>query len=182
MPSTTTTLSLSDWESEEGVARWIAALQVPDNSMRRSGIETALQFFQLRMPTLPAKTALCFLQSIDLTRVVRSVVLSPGQKLAAFRKKGESEVKLFYVRTGPNKQTEGLRPTGKVAVPYSLSTPAAALESHTTGKFDVWSLPAAWRQITVASRANTSGAAQTIGGVQLIIPDAAKSLKETAEK
>ena len=172
-------LSLRDWMSDKGVAKWISALSVTDAPLRRAGIKTSLQFFQARMPALPISMALNFLLAMDLSREVVARTLSKDEKVIAFRTRTESEFKLFYTRSGASKHTSGINPHGRIAVQYAVHNPTAALISYTTGAIDVWSVPAANQQSAIAPRALTYGVVVAGGGIQLIIPDAARNLTVT---
>ena len=172
-------LNLRDWMSDKGVAKWISALGVTDAPVRRSGIRTSLQFFQARMPALPASMALNFLLAMDLSRKVVSCTVPKGEKIIAFRNRTESEFKLFYTRAGASKHTSGINPCGRIAVQYTVHNPTPALESYTTGAIDVWSVPATHQQTTIAVRAGSYGVMAEGGGIQLIIPDAARNLTIT---
>ena len=172
-------LSLSDWMSDKGVAKWISALGLTDASIRRAGIATSLRFFQARMPALPASMALNFLLAMDLSREVVARTLSKDEKVIAFRSRTESEFKLFYTRSGASKHTSGIIPHGRIAVQYIVHNPTVALESYTTGAIDVWSVPAVNQQSAIAPRALTYGVMAAGGGTQLIIPDAARNLTIT---
>ena len=165
--------------SSAGIAKWISELSVTDSAMRRAGIKTALQFFQTRMPTLPSPMALNFLNAMDLSRAVNDVMLRNGEKVIAFRKRSESEFKLFYTRSGASPHRSGINPHGRIAVQYSVHNATPALESYTTGAIDVWSVPAACQRTTVAPRAGSYGVMASGGGIQLIIPDAARNLTIT---
>ncbi len=172
-------LSLNDWMSDQGLAKWITALGVTDAATRREGIRTSLRFFQTNMSTLPVSMALNFLSAMDLSRQVSSLTLSMGEKIIAFRNRHESEFKLFYTRSGASVHNSGVNPDGRIAVQYSVHNPTPALESYTTGAIDVWSIPAAYQQTTIAVRAGTYGVMAAGGGIQLIIPDAARNLTIT---
>lgn len=177
--SNVTGLSLNDWMSDKGVAKWVSALGVTDAPMRRDGIKISLQFFQTRMSTLPVSMALNFLLAMDLSRQVKDLTLRMGEKIIAFRDSRESEFKLFYTRTGASKHTSGINPHGRIAVQYTVHTPTPALESYTTGAIDVWSVMADYQRTTIAVRAATYGVMVAGGGIQLIIPDAARNLTIT---
>ncbi len=172
-------LNLRDWMSDKGIAKWILALGVTDAPKRRAGIKTSLRFFQTGMPALPASMALNFLLAMDLSREVVSRQLRKGKKVIAFRNRTESEFKLFYTRTGASKHTSGINPHGRIAVQYTVHSPTPSLESYTTGAIDVWSVPAAHQQTTIALRAGSFGVMAAGGGIQLIIPDAARNLTIT---
>ncbi len=177
--SNVTGLSLSDWMSDKGVAKWIAALSVTDAPARRAGIKTSLQFFQSKMPGLPSAMALNFLLAMDLSRSVAVVTLQKGEKVIAFRNRTESEFKLFYTRPGASVHASGINPQGRIAVQYSVHNPTSALESYTTGAIDVWSVPAADQKLSIAPRASSYGVMASGGGIQLVIPDAARNLTIT---
>lgn len=172
-------LSLRDGMSVEGVSKWIAALSVTDSPIRRAGVKTSLQFFQSKMPRLPTSMALNFLMAMDLSRVVNQLTLSKGEKIIAFRSRTEAEFKLFYARPGASKHTSGINPSGRIAVQYTVHHPTAALESYTTAAIDVWSIPAAYQRTTIAPKARSFGVMAAGGGIQLIIPDAARNLTVT---
>ena len=172
-------LSLNDWMSDAGISKWIAELGVTDAPARREAVRTALQFFQTRMPTLPVTMAVNFLLAIDLSRPVREVILTPGEKVIAFRSRSESEFKLFYTRSGTSPHQSGINPAGRIAVQYVVAQPTRALETYTTGAIDVWSIPATGQATTVASRVNSTGVMAPGGGIQLLIPGAARTLTIT---
>lgn len=173
-------LSLRDWMSAKGVSKWISELGVTDAPMRQAGVKTALRFFQTRMSTLPTSMALNFLLAMDLSRAVNDITLRKGEKIIAFRNRSESEFKLFYTRSGGSKHTSGINPHGRIAVQYTVHNATPALESHTTGAIDVWSFPAAYQRTTIAPRAGSYGVMAAGGGIQLIIPDAARNLTITS--
>lgn len=172
-------LSLNDWMSDAGLTKWLEALSVTDAPQRREGVKTALRFFQTRMATLPPAMALNFLAAMDLSRAVREVNLMINEKVIAFRNRSESEFKLFYTRSGASMHDSGINPHGRIAVQYSVHQPTTALESFTTGAIDVWSVAADYQRSTIAPRAGTYGVMAMGGGIQLIIPDAARNLTIT---
>jgi hypothetical protein len=172
-------LSLRDWMSDKSVSKWITKLSVTDAPMRRAGVKTALRFFQTRMPTLHPSRALDFLHAMDLSRPVNGITLRKDAKILAFRKPSESEFKLFYTRSGASKHTSGINPHGRIAVQYTVHNSTPALESYTTGVIDVWSIPAEIKHLTISIRADNVGVMAAGGGIQLMIPAAARSLTIT---
>lgn len=172
-------LSLRDWMSDSGVTKWIQALGIIDAPSRRAGIKTSLQFFQQEMPALPICRAKSFLAAMDLSRKVAPIVLHKGEKVIAFRNRAESEYKLFYTRPGASIYRSGINPHGRIAIQYSVLKITPALESHTTGVIDVWSIPAAFQHLSVAPLATDFGVMASGGGVQLVIPAAARNLAIT---
>jgi len=155
------------------------ALSVTDAPQRRAGIKTALRFFQTKMPALPVPMALNFLLAMDLSRTVVDCMLPKQEKVIAFRSRTEAEFRLFYTRPGASKHASGINPHQRIAVQYTVHNPTAALESYTTGAIDVWSIPANNQKLAIAPRALTYGVMAVGGGIQLIIPDAARNLTVT---
>lgn len=173
------TLSLRDWMSPAGITKWIAALGISDAPVRRAGVSTALQFFANRMPLLPPDMALNFLLAMDLSRPVTTPTLAVGTPVIAFRHRNEQEFKLFYTRPGASMHASGINPNGRVPVQYRVHAATKVLETFTTGAIDVWSVRDSGQSLSLAMRANTVGVMVSGGGVQLIIPDAARTLTLT---
>jgi hypothetical protein len=170
-------LGLSDHRTDRGITEWLAQLGVTDAPLPRSGVRTALQFFQLQMPTLPADMALNFLRAMDLSRAVKSVTLSRADTLIAFRVQGESPFKLFYTRGGASPYSSGINPANRGVVRFRVKSPCLALESYTSGAIDIWTTPAPGQRLSIAPRANTTGVMAAGGGIQLIVPNAAGVLE-----
>ena len=163
-------LSLNDYLSDQGIAKWFEQLGATDAPIPRANVRTALQFFSRHMSTLPAEMALNFLRAMDLSRPVKSLTLTSADSVIAFRVGNESPFKLFYTRSGASPHSSGINPAGRSAVRFRVRTAAPALESYTTGAIDVWTVPAREQQLTVAPRANSTGYMAAGGGTQLIIP------------
>jgi hypothetical protein len=178
MPSPRT-LSLRDGMSAAGISKWIDALGVSDAPARRAGVTTALGFFASRMPMLPPDMALNFLLAMDLSHPVTTPTLAVGTPVIAFRHRAEQEFKLFYTRPGASMHASGINPNGRVPVQYRVHAPTRVLESFTTGAIDVWSVRDTGQALSLAVRANTVGVMASGGGIQLIIPDAARTLTLT---
>jgi hypothetical protein len=166
-------LSLRDFMSDTGVAKWIAALGVTDAPTPRGNIRVALSFFANYMPTLAVETALAFLRAMDLSRTVRLVHITSGERLIAFRRATESPFKLFYARSGASVHRSGVDPTDRNVVHFVVRAPFVALESFTTGANDTWS---GTRGTAIAPRVGTYGVLASGGGLQLIVPESYKQL------
>jgi hypothetical protein len=163
-------LSLQDYRSDAGVTKWIAEVGVTDAPLPRRNLRTALAFFCQAMPALPASMAANFLRAMDLSRPVVERMLTPADRVVAFRVGNESPFKLFYTRAGASPHASGINPAGRSIVRFSVRTTARALESYTTGTLDVWTLPSEDQPLVFAPRANRSGVMVAGGGTQLIIP------------
>lgn len=163
-------LSLEDYRSDAGVSKWIAEVGITDAPVPRRNLRTALAFFRQAMPALPVGMAANFLRAMDLSRAVVDVMLTPADRVVAFRVGNESSFKLFYTRAGASPHASGINPAGRSIVRFSVRAAARALESYTTGTLDVWTLPAEDQPLVFAPRANRSGVMVAGGGTQLIIP------------
>jgi hypothetical protein len=170
-------LSLKDWMTDAGVGKWFSQLGARDAPVPRENVKTALRFFDLHTPGLAADLALSFLLAMDLSRPVRSIQLMPKERLIAFRTGQESPFKLFYTRSGASVHHSGVNPHGRTAVQFRVRVPCPALESHTTGTIDTWSIPAEYQQLTVAPRAGSYGVLAAGGGIQLIVPNSFRCLE-----
>lgn len=170
-------LSLQDWMSEQGIAKWMGRLGTTDAPLPRANVRVALQFFATNMPSLPPTMALNFLLAMDLSRPVRALQLSPLDRLIAFRSGVESPFKLFYTRSGASAHSSGINPFGRTAVRFRPRMACPALESWTTGAKDVWSLVSDDQQLVVAPRAAAWSVIAFGGGVQLIVPNAHRYLE-----
>jgi len=173
-------LSFDDRSSDAGADRWIAQIGVTPAPVPRRGVRTALRFFAERMPTLPVEMALNFLRAMDLSLEVRALTLTPGEAVIAFRTDAEiasNPFRLFYARPGASKFELGINDTGRRAVRFHVRAAAPALESHTTGALDVWSIPANGQPLFRSPRANKVGYMASAGGVQLLIPNSASVLE-----
>ena len=169
-------LSLRDWMTDAGVGKWFQELEAADAPLPHENVKTALRFFDQHMARLPPAMALNFLLAIDLSRPVRVVPLTSADHVIAFRTGHESPFKLFYTRAGASVHNSGVNPHGRTAVRFSVRSPCLALESHTTGAIDTWSIPAEYQRLTVAPRAGSFGHMAHGGGIQLIIPDSFRYL------
>jgi hypothetical protein len=163
-------LSLNDHRSDQGISKWIEVVGVTDAPVPRNGIKTALAFFASCMPALPVAMAAHFLRAMDLSRPVRDVVLTPADRIVAFRVGNESPFKLFFTRLGASQFASGINPHGRSIVKFRARNSARALESYTTGTIDVWTLRGDDQMLSLAPRANSAGVMVAGGGIQLIIP------------
>jgi hypothetical protein len=170
-------LSLSDYRSDVGVAKWIEALGVSDAPLPRSNVRVALAFFSQAMPTLPTDMAANFLRAMDLSRKVHDRMLSSADRVVAYRVGNESPFKLFYTRASASPHTSGINPAGRSIVRFQVLGAARALETYTSGTLDVWTVPSSEQLLSFAPRANKSGVMVAGGGTQLIIPRAASVLR-----
>ncbi|HTV22565.1 MAG TPA: hypothetical protein VMG12_27945 [Polyangiaceae bacterium] len=163
-------LSLEDYRSDVGIDKWVAEVGVTDAPVPRRNLRTALAFFRQAMPTLGAAMAANFLRAMDLSRPVHDVMLTPADRVIAFRVGNESPFKLFYTRSGASQHSSGINPHGRSVVRFGVRGSARALESYTTGTLDVWTVPSDDQPLVFAPRANRSGVMVAGGGIQLIIP------------
>ncbi len=170
-------LSLKDWMSDAGLAKWFVQLNATDAPLPRANLKTALNFFDTNMPTLPASMALNFVLAMDLSRPVQAIQLSPHDNLIAFRAGNESPFKLFYTRSGASMHDSGINTFGRTAVRFRVRTPCPALESYTTGAKDVWSMAAEYQSLTIAPRDGSYGVMAYGGGIQLIVPNSTQFLE-----
>lgn len=170
-------LSIDDWRSERRFSRWFAALGATNAILPQRRLSIALRFFQLHMPGISVEDAFCFCKAIDLSRPTNSVILTPSDNIIAFRLPGECEFKLFYTRAGQSRFTSGINPSNRRCVRYLVMNPAVALESYTASAVDTWTrrLPGEV-PTTVAGHLMTLGYMATGGGLQLLIPNAARHL------
>ena len=165
-------LSLEDYRSDVGVAKWIAEVGVTDAPVPRRNLRTALAFFRQAMPMLPVAMAANFLRAMDLSRPVVDIMLTPSDRVIAYRVGNESPFKLFYTRAGASPHASGINPHARSIVRFQVRGTARALESYTSGTLDVWTVPSEDQPLTFAPRANKSGVMVAGGGTQLIIPRA----------
>ena len=170
-------LSLNDYRSDAGITKWIEAVGVSDAPLPRKNIRTALSFFSQAMPALPTNMAAHFLRAMDLSKPVIDRVLTPADRVIAYRVGNESQFKLFYTRSGSSQYSSGINPAGRSIVRFEVRTTARALETYTSGTLDVWTLPASDQPIVVAPRTNKTGVMVAGGGTQLIIPRAQSLLR-----
>lgn len=173
-------LSLQDHLSDAGIAKWLQAVGVVDAPTPHRNMRAALSFFSQHMPTLSSDMAANFIRAMDLSRTVGQVLLTPADRVIAFRLGNESPFKLFYTRAGASPARSGINSAGRAIVRFRPRVPAPALESFTTGTIDVWTVPADNQPLTVVPRANTTGVMVAGGGVQLIIPRSYAVLEVTA--
>jgi hypothetical protein len=171
------TLSLDDYRSDAGITKWIEAAAVSDAPVPRKNVRLALSFFSQAMPTLPTDMAANFLRAIDLSRPVHDRLLTPADRVIAYRVGNESPFKLFYTRAGASPFNSGINPAGRSIVKFEVRSTARALESYTSGTLDVWTLPASDQLLSFSPRANRSGVMVAGGGTQLIIPRAHSVLR-----
>ncbi len=171
-------LSLKDWMTDKGLAKWFVQLNAVNAPRPRANLKTALKFFDSKMPTLKADDALNFMLATDMSKSVRSVMLTSKDNIIAFRTGNESPFKLFYTRSGASKHSSGINPVGRSIVRFSVRSACPALESYTTGAKDVWSIPADGQNLTVYLRNKKSSIGVTAfgGGIQLIIPNSQRYL------
>lgn len=170
-------LSLSDYRSDAGVQKWVAAAGVTDAPVPRQNIRVALAFFSQAMPSLPAEMAANFLRAMDLSRPVADRVLTSADRVIAFRVGNESPYKLFYTRAGASPHSSGINPAGRSVVRFEVRSTARALETYTSGTLDVWTLPSSEQPRYIAVRALSTGVMVAGGGTQLIIPRAHSLLR-----
>lgn len=174
-------LSLRDGLSEPGLQRWLTALSIPDAPLRRQGLRTALQYFQMRMPSLPAPDALLLMGAMDLSKPVRALDLKPGDVLIGARTPVESPFKLFFTRAGRAMHQSGINTHDRRTVRFEVHTPCTVLESHTTGTLDGWTAASPAQQRYSSPRAQTLGVMVLGGNVQLIVPHSARYLRVTQD-
>lgn len=178
------TLSLSDYMSDAGVAKWIAELGVTPARVPRDGVRTALAFFSSAMPRLPVNNAIGFLAAMDLSKPVIPVTLQANTRLIGFRVGNESPFKLFFARRGASMHTSGINAWARGAVHFVVRAPVRALESATAGTKDSWTaMETGGAKVGIAPRAHKLSHAQHSfgimvlgGGRQLIIPESYSSL------
>ena len=163
-------LSLNDYRSDVGIGKWMEEVGVTDAAVPRKNVRTALAFFCQAMPALSTSMAANFLRAMDLSRPVFDRLLSPADRVVAFRVGNESPFKLFYTRAGASAFSSGINPNGRSIVRFAVRGTARALESYTSGTVDVWTIPAEDQPLTFAARANRSGVMVGGGGTQLLIP------------
>jgi hypothetical protein len=168
-------LSLEDWQSEAGVAKWIAEIGCTNAPIPKQNIKAALAFFDTKMPGLPIADAVAFLTAMDPSRPVSGVFLQPGERLIGFRTEAESPFKLFFARRGAAPQTSGINDAGRGPVHYVVRYAAPALESFTASAIDTWTPRRPGQPLTVTPRAKKwfgreFGVMAAGGGKQLIIP------------
>src|SRR5687767_3007429 len=101
-------LSLNDYLSEGGIAKWIAEIGCTDAVIPRRNLKVALEFFATQMPELSLADAASFLGAMDLSKPVNRVYLQPGERLIGFRTPTESPFKLFFARRGSSPYTSGI--------------------------------------------------------------------------
>lgn len=170
-------LSLNDHLSEVGISKWAQTLSIPDAAERREGIRTSLSFFATHMPFLSVELARSFLRAMDLTRPVRSLMLTPGERLIAFRLGNESQFKLFYTRSGSSVHHLGVNPAGRACVHFQVRVTAPALESYASGAIDCWTVPADGQPLSLALQDDNVGYMAAGGNVQLLVPRSYQALE-----
>jgi hypothetical protein len=169
-------LSLKDHLSDAGVDKWIAELGCTNAPTPRENVKAALRFFDAELPLLPIPDAVSFLVAMDLSKPVRRVVLSPGERLIGFRTPTESPFKLFFARRGQSRHTSGINTESRGPVHFTVRSAVPALESYTTGAIDTWTARRPGQAVTVAPRARKwfgteFGVMAIGGGGQLIVPE-----------
>ncbi len=167
-------LSLQDYKSDTDIRKWIDELGIVNAALPRDGVAKSLSFFDRHMPRLGVEQASDFLRAMDLSRPVRSVMLTSHDRVIAFRRAGEAEFKLFYCRSGSSKYESGINPEGRSVVRFRVRLNCPALESYSTGVIDTWSYPS---NMTIAPRKKSYGYMAMGGGAQLLIPDAHRWLE-----
>ena|SRR5688572_21888006 len=172
-------LSLQDYRSDVGIDKWIAEVGVTDAPLPRRNIRIALSFFSQAMASLPSSMAAHFLRAMDLSKPVVDTVLTRADRIIAFRTGNESPYKLFYARSGASAFSSGINPAGRSVVRFEVRTTARALETHTSGTLDVWTLPASDQPRFTSVRQLSRGVMVAGGGTQLIIPRAHSLLQAT---
>jgi hypothetical protein len=168
-------LSLKDYLSDAGIAKWIAEIGCTDALIPRRNIKVALEFFDGQMPGLEIRDAVSFLAAMDLSKPVNRVYLAPGERVIGFRTPSESPFKLFFARRGASPHRSGINTVGRGPVHFTVRTTVQALESFTTGAIDTWTPRQPGQTISVSPRAQKwfgkeFGVMAMAGGAQLIIP------------
>lgn len=174
-------LSIADYLSDAGVDKWVAELGRTNAPVPRRNVKTALAFFAREMPRLTVADAVGFLSAMDLSKPVREVTLSAGERLIGFRTETESPFKLFFARRGASAHSLGVNTNRRGPVHFVVRTPVRALESWTTGAKDTWTPSASGQRASVAPRAKKwfgreFGVLAMAGGGQLIIPESYNKL------
>jgi len=174
-------LSLHDYLSEAGLAKWISELGCVDAPIPRLGIRTALSFFSREMPGLAILEAVSFLAAMDLSKPITDVTLAPGERVIGFRTGNESPFKLFFARRGASMHASGINTVGRGPVHFVVRTLVRALESSTTGAKDSWTRTAQGQNVSFTPRAKKwfgkeFGVIVQGGGGQLIIPESHSTL------
>ena len=169
-------LSLKDHLSDVGVGKWIAEIGCTNAPMPRENVRMALRFFDTELPRLPIADAVSFLVAMDLSKPVRRVLLSPGERLIGFRTPTESPFKLFFARRGQSRHSSGINTESRGPVHFTVRAAVPALESFTTGAIDTWTPRRPGQTLTVAPRAKKwfgqeFGVMTIGGGGQLIVPE-----------
>jgi hypothetical protein len=174
-------LSINDYLSEPGIAKWVAELGCTSAPIPRQNIKTALAFFAREMPLLPLADAVAFLAAMDLSKRVTEVTLQPGERVIGFRTGNESPFKLFFARRGASPHASGINTARRGPVHFVIRAPVHALESFTTGAKDTWTRTTPGQAVSVTPRAKKwfgqeFGVMVAGGGGQLIIPASYSSL------
>lgn len=134
--------------------------------MVQQNVQTALEFFKSRMPTLSEANQLGFLRAMDLHSPVTKERLFGGETVAAFRRDGEPLFKLFYTKAGVSPYQLGIVPGDRQFHLFAVHWSVKALVSRTGN-------------LVYASADDAPGGhlAGGVGGVQYIIPDADQFLQ-----
>src|SRR3954469_22129638 len=106
-------LSLNDYQSDAGIAKWVAELGCTDAVIPRRNIKVALEFFATQMPELSLADAVSFLAAMDLSKPVNRVFLPPGARLIGSPPPTESPFKLFFARRGSSPHRSGINTAGR---------------------------------------------------------------------
>jgi hypothetical protein len=168
-------LSLQDYQSDAGIAKWVAEIGCTDAVIPRRNIKVALEFFANQMAELSLADAASFLAAMDLSKPVNRVYLQPGDRLIGFRTPTESPFKLFFARRGSSRHASGINPANRGPVHFVVRSTVVALESFTTGAIDTWTPRQPGQTISIAPRAQKwfgkeFGVMAMAGGQQLIVP------------
>jgi hypothetical protein len=169
-------LSLQDHFSERGIAKWIEALGVVDAPVPQQGVREALRYLSMHMMHLPPEMALNFLRATDLSKPVRSVLLTVGETLVAYRTQSESPYKTFFTRAGRVATSGGINDAGRGLVRFRVRAPIWVLESVAAAAIDTWTPRAPGQPLALAPRANSTGYMAHGGALQLLVPRSFSSL------
>lgn len=173
-------LAYSQRPDDALIARWVDALNVNDAPARRNGISEAITFFHQHMPTLPTSEAVSFLRCMDLSKLVTTIRLRPGEILVAYRSLNQNPLRLFYTQKGYAPQHLGLNLSGKVRKVFRVTTSMPALQSYATAAIDSWSRVEPGQDVVINPRSNELntefGVVTSGGGLQLMCPYAHMNL------
>ena len=179
-------LRVDDYQSPEGLRKWLAVLSIPPAPLRVAGLTAVLRFFSAQMPGLPALDAYDLIAAMDLSKPVNDRArIVPGEMLLAARTWDESPYKLFYTRPGRTMHDSAVVTEGRRTVKFKVIFAARVLESYAAPAIDVWTPTVPGTHQTTAMRAPVrgrsllpAGGVMALGGnVQLIVPNAALVLR-----